>query len=213
MALPQTVDRKLVDKRLDFEFAARLETHRNDLGLITESARYDYQKKLANVSLHTTHRHDAYAKAYRAIRMAHGLIVNQRGLRKAPTFEEYNRADVEAYLQLREAPKGFIEEIIGLWSTDRGLAKAKLVPYARMLELQGAERAFGKAKNLLYLNELYFSDSVVEACSEFVDIGSAALAELEYPSETSREWHELRGRLNKALERVHTVMRSDLAAE
>ncbi|MGQ0563236.1 MAG: hypothetical protein ACT443_15355 [Gemmatimonadota bacterium] len=148
---------KLVDRRFDYEFASRLETHKRDLELTTEAAKYDFQKKLTNVSLHTARRHDAYAKAFRAARLAHGLMVNQRGLRKSPTFEEYNEADVEAYLRLREAPQGFIDEIKHLWSRDRKSAKEKLVPYAKMLEFQGAERGFDKAKNQLYLNELYLS--------------------------------------------------------
>jgi hypothetical protein len=204
---------KLVDRRLDYAFASRLESHKHELGLVAEAAKYDFQKKLANVSLLVTRRHRAYTRAYRAIRAAHGLIVNQRGIRKSPTFEEYNTADVEAYLRGRKAPEGFIDEITDLWDSDRTAATARLVPYARMLELQAAENAFIRAKNELYLNELYFSDPVVEACSRFVDVGSEALAELEYPSPTSAEWRRLRDELTASLEQIHTAMRAELVVE
>ena len=204
---------KLVDRRLDYVSASRLETHKQKLDVLTEQARYDFQKKLANVGLHVARRHRSYAEAYRACRVAHGLIANQRGLRKYPTFEEYNRDDVVAYLTARDAPKGFIQEILAMWETDRQTAKSRLGPYARMLELQGAENAFIKAKNELYLNELYFSETVIKACNEFVDAGSAALAELEYPSSTPAPWNDVRSGLDVALEAMHTAMRAELSAD
>ena len=203
---------RTIDKRIDFEFAAKLENHKQDLEVLTESAKYDFQKKLTNVGLHTSRRPEAYNEAYRAARVAHGLLLNQRGLRQVPTFEEYNADDVMAYLEGRKAPKGFIEEMRRNWETDRPAAVRTLGPYARMLDLQAAENAFTEAKNSAYINELYFSDPVVERCSSFIDAGVAILAELKYPSRDAEKWEKQVQAFDDALESLHDAMREELAA-
>lgn len=202
---------RTVDKRIDYEFSTKLENHKQGLEVLTESAKYDFQKKLANVSLHTRRQHEAYTEAYRAARIAHGLLLNQRGLRQVPTFEEYNADDAEAYLQGRDAPKGFIQEIRNLWDHNREAAVRKLGPYARMLDLQTAENALIEAKNQTFVNELYFSDEVVKHANEFIEAANAVLIELKYPSDYAK-WQQLTKSFNNSLEQLHDAMRKELAA-
>lgn len=201
---------RLVDRRLDFEFARKLATHKQELDVLTENARYAFQKKLANVSLHTTRRHAAYSDAYREARIAHGLIVSLRGTKTVPTFEDYNTNDVTAYLARLDAPKGFTDEICGQWDLDRAGAVSRLKPYVRMLEEQTAENAFITARNTVFTNELSFSDAVVERCNAFVDAGVAALADVKVGS-TASEWPRVKAAFTKALEDLHEAMRSELA--
>ena len=201
---------RLVDRRLDFEFARKLATHKQELDVLTENARYDFQKKLANVSLHTTRRHSAYSDAYREARIAHGLIVSLRGTRTVPTFEDYNTNDVTAYLARLEAPKGFTDEICTQWGPDRTGAVERHQPYVRKLEEQSAENAFINARNTVFTNELYFSDAVVERCNAFVEAGATALAEGKVGS-TATEWPRVNAAFTSALDDLHEAMRSELA--
>lgn len=204
---------RLVNKRLDLQFAKRLEDHKHDLEVLTESARYGFQKRLANVTLQISRRHDAYVEVYRASRIAHGLLINQRGLRQVPTFEEYNADDAEAYLQVRGAPKGFIDEVRRMWASERDAAIKRMEPYARMLDLQGAENAFTDAKNKTFANELYFSVAVVECCNQFIDAGSAVLLDLKYPTRDHAKWDGLSQAFTEKLEALHDAMHAELAAE
>jgi len=201
---------RYVARRVDFGFDARLDVHRQKLDVITETAKFELQKRLTGANLYTQRRHDAYPLVYQKMRVAHGLILNQRGSSTAPTFEEYDENDIRAYLSEYGAPSGFIADVLARWRDDKPEAVKMVEPYVRMLKRQDAERRFMDAKNELYLSELYFSDEVVDACNKFIDAGAEALAELEFP--TPRAWPKIKKQLNEALEGVHTVMRKELAA-
>ena len=204
--------KRLVDARLDFEFAKKLESHKQALNVVTESAKYEFQKKLTNVSVHTAKRHEAYTESYRAARVAHGLILNQRGWQSRPTFEDYNAEDVVAYLRSLDAPSGFIEDIQVEWQDDRQSAIKSLKPYIRMLEMQAAENAFIASKNTIFTHELYFSEPVIAKASAFIDAGAAALADLKVDARAS-EWPKVREALTKALGGLHEAMRLELSSE
>ena len=50
---------KFVARGIDQRFDERLEDHKHSLGLITEQARYEYQRDLANFNLYAVKRHAA----------------------------------------------------------------------------------------------------------------------------------------------------------
>lgn len=200
-----------VPRAVDHRFDEKLAHHRHELELITEQARYEYQRRLTSDNLYTSKRHDVAASVYAALRIAHGYVAGLWGIREEFTFEEFNEEDIRGYLTSRQVLRGKQDEILINWGTDRNAALTLLRPYVRMLDVQDADNKFREAKNLVYLNELYLSEAVIPAIDSLVEIMATWLANKRYPSGAARGWRPDREALNAALNRVHEQFRSELA--
>jgi hypothetical protein len=190
----------------------QLETHRHELQLQAEAARFDFQRRLTDAGHYIGKRHEAAAEVYRAYREAHGLVMRLRGFSSMLTYEEFNREDMQRVMETREVPLGKQEDILSLWDTDREAAKRKWRPYERMLDIQYADRKLREATNAAMLNELYFPDEVIRA----IDALHAHLVDwlnvAEHPPAPGEKVAvPPRAAVQATFEHLHTVLRDLLA--
>ena len=136
------VFRRALSRGVDERFDKRLEEHKHELQLATEAARHAYQRDLADFNLYAKERHRAAASIWAKVRIADGAVGGLFGFGRQLTFEEFNYADMDAYLVSREVPEGQRLRILDVWDTDRKAALAILLPYLRMVDINQAEARF-----------------------------------------------------------------------
>lgn len=191
---------------VDARFAKKLEDHKQALGILTEQAKFDLQRRLADFNLFATRKHEAAAKVWEAARIAHGYVTGLYGMQSEHTFEEFNRDDMTAHLSELGVPKGKQHDVLHDWPANRDSKVTALRPYLRMLRLQEAERKLREAQNVAYLNELYFPDEVIHALSAFYKELDTWLINRKYPVHDG-SWTPDFKRSATDLEKLHTVLR------
>lgn len=199
-----------IQRGVDHRFDERLETHKQKLMLLTERAKTDYQRELADFTLYAQRRHSAAETVYAAVRVAHGHISNLFGLSRSLTFEEFNTEDITTYMTGHDIPRGKQDEILRLWTADREAAKRILLPYLRVMTVQEAERKFIEAKNKTFLNELYLSDDVIGALTRLFSIMTDWVWHADHERQLGDRWRPDHEALNAALDAVHTLLRAHL---
>jgi hypothetical protein len=202
-----------IQERVAFAFKQEIETHKHELQLLTEQARFQYSQKLTELNLYAVRKDAASALVYAAMRRAHGYLAGLRGLQVGLSFVEFNADDLTRHMTERQVPNGMQESILEEWKADRAKGIEKLRGYLRMADVQRAERMFNEAKNAMYENELYFSDSSIRAVNGFVDVCGSWLASIDFPPQSLEEFEKRPSRiqLDAALENVHTVLRAELS--
>jgi len=202
-----------VNAGVDARFAERLEAHKQGLNLLTEQAKFDLQRRLADFSLFATRKHDAAAKVWEASRVAHGYVTSLFGVSHDYTFEEFNLEDMRAHLEAKGVPKGKQKEVLAQWPKNRSEAVKELRPYLRMLRVQEADRKFQEAKNVTYVNELYFPDEVISAFNGIIAEMAEWLSHAEFSAGAGEErWRPDRKRLDASLDQLHLVLRQYVSA-
>ncbi|MEO8622898.1 MAG: hypothetical protein ABI625_17630 [bacterium] len=196
---------------VDARFASKLEEHKQSLGILTETAKFDFQRRLADFNLFAVRKHEAAAKVWEGARIAHGFVTGLYGVQSELTFEEFNRDDMILHLTDLGVPKGKQDEALTNWPADRESKLAQLRPYLGMLRLQEAERKLREAQNIAYLHELYFPDHVVEAMNAFFKELNTWIVNRKHPV-VNGSWTPDYKRSELALERLHSVFRDYVSA-
>ena len=206
--------KKRIESGVSHQFDLRLEDHKQSLRLSAEAARYDYEHRLSKANLYAQNRHDAALEVYRALRIAHGLCVNLRGIQEGLTFEEFNRDDLVDYMESLDVPKGKQEEILGRLESDRAGAIADMQRYLRILQVHEAHTKLGEAKNKSFLNELYFDDQVITAINKFISIMDKWMLYIRFPPDRHERKDIPTGdKMFEALHSIHSVLRDRLSGE
>jgi hypothetical protein len=66
--------RKYIGSQIEHLFGKRLEDHKHQLNMITETAKFDFQRKIHDFTLYTTKKHEAYAELNNALQDVAGKI-------------------------------------------------------------------------------------------------------------------------------------------
>jgi len=200
---------KLVARGVDQRFDRRLEDHRHSLAMSAEHARFDLQRDLANFHLYTGKRYAAAESVYTKVRIAHGSVAGLFGVKETPTFQEYTKSEIDAYLVSRDLAEGMRLQILGTWDTDRNASLAVLNPYLRMLEVQSAHQDLIAAQNEIFLNELYMSEAAGKVLNElFAMLGDWVYIAKNPTHGLQRKY--TRAQLQAALTAVHQLLRAEL---
>lgn len=211
--LRQYIERR-IQSGVDARFALKLESHKHELQLVAEATKFDFQRRLTDVSQYAAKKHAASAEVYAALRYAHGTALNLRGIRQELTFEEFNSEDLAAHMSSRDVPQGMQARILTRLGSDRPGAIKEMKEYLRIMTFQDAERKFHAARNAALLNDLYFSDAVVEAINAFLDLLADWFSWIQAPRlPGDKSSGPTKQAINAAIERVHDLMRADLSAE
>lgn len=190
-------------------FAKQLEEHKHDLGLATEAAKYDFQRRLAEFGHYAARKHEAAAKVWESLRVAHGAVVGLRGLEYVSTMGEYNEEDLLSVFESLRMPKGKQHEVIEHWRSDQTAALAAVQPYLRMLRIQQADRLLTDARNTLYLNELYLPEAVISVVEPLVaELGEWMAFSMDPPGPSELRWRPNRKRMKELLEAAHVGLRA-----
>ncbi|MCD4652760.1 hypothetical protein K8T06_02375 [bacterium] len=156
---------KVISGKVYFHFNRKLEDHRHDLTTISESLKYDYQRKLEDFNLFTTKKHAIYMKLYELIHIAFGKVGNLTSSRPILTLEDRDKTDIEMYMDVYNFPNKIKSRILNMWDTNQASAIGIIRKYKRLFEIQDARFAIMEARNYSITNKLYLSDSVFDKIS------------------------------------------------
>ena len=153
--------RKYFGSKIDFGFNKKLEEFKNQLLISTESAKFNFQRKIQDFNLYTVKKHEHYVKLYELILITESRITSIYGFKSIPTYEEYNQKDLREVMVNNNFPDGKINEIFEVWEK-KGKEDAldKLKKFMRLVEMQKANNSFWDAKNHYSISKLYLSKAV-----------------------------------------------------
>lgn len=204
--------RALIKDKINNYFGKKMENHKHNLQLITEQAKFDYQRKIQDFGLYTTKRHEAYAEVYKLVLIAYGKVTDLRGLRRVLSFEDYDSEDIKKYLEEKKIPTRKITEIVGKWDVDREIAVKEIRGYEKLRFFQEARNDYAEARNYLYLNELYMADEIVKDVGNVLERLGKLLINYEYPDAGTRtENQSLIKEIDGGLVTVKDSMRKELS--
>ena len=89
---------KLIGSSIGNYFNKQLEDHKHELSLASESARFDFQRKIRDFSLYAEKKHEIYIALHKLVLDAHGRIFGLIGLVRMPDLTEYDRKDIDRFL-------------------------------------------------------------------------------------------------------------------
>lgn len=143
----------------------RLAEFKHDLDNSMELAKYQFQRRIADLNRYSERRHESYAELWKLLRTAHGRILDLQR-EAAPDFSYYDASDVEQHLAKKNIPSGKRAEVIAKWSQDRNLGVEELGSTLSSASRHEALAAFVDANNSYVANELYLSDQVIELAQQ-----------------------------------------------
>ena len=162
-------------------FEKQLETHKNELLLTAEAARFDYQRKIQDFELFTTKKHIANAKLYRGLLEAHGRVTDllPKSIQYAPSFEDFNEKDLEAFLGEQKFPSAKQEEVLRIFRDDKGRAVEAYLEYRATLQSWKAHKAHERATRYFVFNALYLSPRTTELAEKLLLAMRGALIDIQ----------------------------------
>lgn len=204
--------RLYVKKTVDHQFALRIESHKSELQMMVEQERFALQRKLAATGLYLEKQHAGAAEIYRAVRVAHGAVAGLFGAQASWNFDNCNQQDLERILEKFDVLEGKKEELITTWESDRAEGVDAIKQYLFSLRIPRAESKLQEARNLMYLNEIYFSDATIRAFDAFVRKCLEWIMRATFPPEPGERIKMVsRAELNASLETVQSTLGSELS--
>lgn len=183
-------------------FNTKLENHKHIL-----------QKKVQDFSLYNEKKHICYAELYKLIRLAEGSILGLRGLTTRPSFDDYNKVDVENYLDGFSTPKKVIREVVDLWDINKNRAIEIIREYEKYRDLKKSENAFFEARNYWLINELYFDENINIKINEYFKTLYNLYVNYENPEEVPRkENRELKSKIEVKFNELKDSMKKELSS-
>ncbi|MFA5839866.1 MAG: hypothetical protein WC890_04325 [Candidatus Margulisiibacteriota bacterium] len=213
LALLCTPLKKIFFTFIDSYFDKKLEEHKHALSLITENAKFDYQKKLSDFNLYVQKKHQIYSELFKYIMIADGKVAGLRGCKEFPTFQEYNKMDIEEYLLKLKVPRGKIEDIINIWVADNDLAKKEVRIYLDLAGFNNAKKALIEANNCYWLSVIYLSEAVNNECRPLLDKISSLLTIYEFKeasSEFNKDSKTLKEEIAALISSLTSIMKKEL---
>ncbi|PEZ05549.1 hypothetical protein CN326_13880 [Bacillus sp. AFS018417] len=182
---------------LSFVYKKKFEEFKKELEQHAEKQKLDFQRKIHDFGLYSSKRHEIYPELYKQILIAQSYILSLRGLKSVPTFVEYDSDDIKEYLGQRKVLNGKINEIVEMWERDKERAIKEVNDYMKIIEIQEAKYELSKAREQLWKNELYLSQSVCDAAQQLVKNLSSLLINYEFYEPSLRQENQ---RLTEAIQ-------------
>jgi len=211
LALARILLPHYLTKRVDAQFDRQLELHKHELQRVLEQDKFDLRRKLTAGSLFMQKQHAAAAESYSAIRWAHGEISGLFGMQNSLLLEECDRKELLNILFHYKIPGGKSSDLLSEWELDPKTGLAAIRKEIFNTRGRRAEAKLDEARNLMYLNEIYFSDTTRVAFDAFVAVCREWLMKSASPPERGMPYKPYsRPELNGALESVRRAMRNEL---
>lgn len=200
-------------KRVDARFDRQLESHKSELQRILEQDKFDLQRKLTAGSLYIQRQHDAAAKAYTAIRWAHGEIARLMGVEESRIQRDASRDDISELLDRYNTYGGKKAALLDSLDADREQGMIDIEAHIATLRAPRARAAMLKARNLVLENEIYFSEPTLKSFRAFNDLCASWCANVEMATADTVFPYDSAAAdaLNAALSAVKHAMRAELA--
>ena len=159
--------RYLIQKKIDSYFNTKLETHKKDIAIITEQAKYDINKKLFDFEAYASKKHDVYPNLY------------------SLAFELWDELSRFGY------KFGIKIELI---RAEDGLDNDVLKSFFFQTETESIEYKINKAYTYFYKNELYLSKDTAAAYTETLESLRKFTYDIDYSFYTysnSDDWENI----------------------
>lgn len=183
--------------------------HQHDQALASANAQYERQ--LQEFSLFTRKRHQVYAELYRRVRIASDGYASMIGLSIGANFSRYTLADARDYIARHEVPASMASPIFGAFEhNDSSVAADLLDKLEHRLRLYRAGKAFGKAKNVEALYELYLSDDVRLQMQQVRTAIATVTVTFDEDRYHDSKQYEKSQAMEEAVRGLYTVMRNEL---
>lgn len=204
--------RTFVQRSVDHRFNLRIESHKAELERLVELEKYELQRRLTATSLYLQKQHSAAEVVYSSVRVAHGAVGALFGLYEGFNLGECNEEDLRTLLGQFEVLKGKQDELLGAWRENRQEGTKAIQDYLFKLRVPLAENKLQEARNLMYINEIYFSDASMGAFDAFVRECLEWIGRAKFPPHRGGIAKKLsRDKLNAALEEVQKAIRIELS--
>ncbi|PAF31717.1 hypothetical protein [Paenibacillus sp. 7516] len=146
------------------ELAKVNDKFRNELNAEIEKLKHEQQRAFKDFELYISKKHERYPEVYKSIETAYGAIFSLHGKYRDLSFENVNKDDVKAYLEMEGVTKKDMQEIMDLWVDGEPNADAvmRINSVRRRIKINSAYESWSDANDTLIFNELYLSESVSE---------------------------------------------------
>ena len=197
-------------------FNKRLENYKHELNLITENARYNFQRKIQDFSLYTVEKHKRYIELHKLILNAHGRIFELSGRVSSLDLKEFGKSDIEIYLEDRNLLRKKRLELLSLWDKDtsnnKETAISEINQYCRALDIGGARDELTEARNYYLKSRLYLSTTADASIKDFLDKLSKRLGYMEFPDgNAGEEIRSLQNEISVKLDEIVMQMKEELS--
>jgi len=146
-----------------------LSEHKHSLELITESAKFDYQKKLADFNLFAAKKHDNVTKLYALLVEAKGAVATFTSvIQNYNSGEDWNTVDFTAFLEKCTISAGQREDYLTRWAANPKSIKEEIIELQQLQRDATANNAIINCNNQSIYTQIYVSASVNEDVHQFI---------------------------------------------
>ena len=213
----KTVLPKATEEYIKHQFASSLEEHKHKLNSLSDTAKFEYQRKLADFNYFAAKKHEHYGGVFSLITEAKFSVFRLRGAYTMPSFAEHNCDDIRRYLEQLVLPEGKIEEIVSWWNAgEREQAIREIRHYIRIKRYRTADSSIGEAYKAYYAAKLFLSNEVDEMLDGFLDdlnnLYSIYETTADFPdAEMAEEARTLREKLESSYKDLCHKMKTEMA--
>jgi hypothetical protein len=156
------IGKNVLVKGTDFIFSKRLENYKSKLKSIELFEEFERNKKYFEFNQFALSKHRIYPMLYKKIMVSTGMLERLTKIHSIPTFENYTKEDIKAFLEKKNMLKGVIDNYVNTWGIDKENQIKRLQTLIYENECIESNRIMNIAINYFVLHELYFSNEVVE---------------------------------------------------
>ncbi len=160
--------KKLINKYIDIRFDKNKIKYEHDLGLITENARFDFQRKIYDFNIFSLKRHEIYAKLYKKILTIQGSVLSLMGFRESVDLMTIDKNNIKEFLKRNNFNESHINELIENWDSDRKTIVDKINNQLRNKEFNDAELELIKTNNYFLESKLFLSENIDDTSTKII---------------------------------------------
>ncbi len=153
---------------IDSTFTKEVESFKHKLEIATEEVRFSFQKKIQNYNLFIQRKYTACEELQRLMLNSESRICSLYGIRREPTFEEYNKEDFILLLEKYNFTKGKIEELLSSFNNIDVFIK-NIKKLLRFKEIRDSALSVNELRNHYWISKLYLSEDLDKGTKIIID--------------------------------------------
>ncbi len=182
-----------------------------------EKLKHDLHKDAINAQLLINEHHKITSEIWYLLMIADGAIGGLSGIRRAPTYHEFTEQDFEVLFESRGVAHGQREKVLCMFRSDRNSGIKEWQKYERIMELNHARVALTKARNEIYLKELYLPENMASKGHDLIKLLNELLIAYEYEDVPGgaveyKEIKALKDKITQQLTVLKNTMKKSLAS-
>lgn len=212
------VIKKYLENRLNYNFQEKIEKYKNQLSIINELSKFDYQRKLTDYKLFTEFKHTIYRQIFSKIILTYAHCFRPFGLKEYPNFQNYTLKEVIDQIKSLNVLDELIIFINSNWDKNKHDCIKKIRKVYDFKDAEESRKCQIEAKNYFYENILYVSNDIEklikevlskiieiniiwETCEDFSNVSEEELKKIrEYEKELQELiYNKLKTLMNKEL--------------